>query len=116
MRKIKFKAWDTVEKRMIRMSEIEDNKLTYRELFSCAVSPRYILLQFIGLEGSEGNELCEGDIIEENKRFYVITYDAPKYYKACLCCSDPVVSSELDEGDNIVGNKFENPELLKKGE
>ena len=92
-----------------------------------------ILMQFTGLKDKNGKEIYEGDIVKRHEKysnnterdyFYVVEYGE----KNCSCCYGvygwyfkKIKGTEYDlSGDDIgfsnyevIGNKFENPELLK---
>jgi|SRR5687767_6231123 hypothetical protein len=55
-RKVKFKAWDTDSRLLMRLNSIDCNK---GELFK----KDHILLQFTGLLDKEGDEIYEMDIL-----------------------------------------------------
>jgi uncharacterized phage protein (TIGR01671 family) len=131
MRKIKFRVWDNEEKRMYidddRMMDVVNPTQLCEWDGSCTTN-KLTFLQFTGFKDNQGNDIYEGDIFGEmdgNKdrigeyEFHgVISYDSE------LGC----FVSELHNGgfmylyeflskyhtSEIIGNIYENPELIKK--
>jgi len=75
--------------------------------------------QFTGLKDMNGEGIYEGDIFEYGGRKYVVKFDKERagFYPfakgdGCGCCEDEVVRV-LDDCE-IIGNIFENPELLEE--
>jgi len=118
MRQIKFRAWDKENKKMHKVNMIDfiegeifvepqpknKSRLWFEE---CKDS---ILMQYTGLKDKNGEEIYEGDIIKKEwddeieevtwNEGYVEPFNF-SYYE------DP-------EGGEILGNIYENPELLDK--
>lgn len=67
-RKIKFKAWDTEHKLLMRLNSIDCNK---GEL----VKKNHILLQFTGLLDQEGEEIYDRDILLISLEKYVVFWN-----------------------------------------
>lgn len=67
-RKIKFKAWDTEHKLLMRLNSIECNK---GEL----VKKNHILLQFTGLYDQDGEEIYDRDIVLISLEKYVVFWN-----------------------------------------
>lgn len=120
MRIVKFKAWD------VEFKEMNSPELC-RDIFielsgycrTGAIKGNFILLQFTGLRDRNNNEIYEGDIVS----FY---YRGKKNVKAEIIWNPLGMWSLkwIDDGYinnfyinpnklTIIGNKYENPELLE---
>jgi len=108
-RVIKFRVWDSV---YLNWKNPED--YTYTELF---LDDKYIVQQFTGMIDEDGKDIYEGDIIFckvyygiEN-RIGIVDYFASSF----IVDWRNQIDDPLDEIPDIkvIGNIFENPELLK---
>ena len=70
-RKIKFKAWDTESRLLMRLNSIECLK---GEL----VKKEHILLQFTGLLDSDGEEIYDRDVLLIHYTKYLVFWDDEK--------------------------------------
>lgn len=130
-RVIKFRAWDKESHEMIELANPRiyygnGNKLVFGDNFHDdeidGVTKNYVLMQYTGLQDSQGREIYEGDIVEfsifpepeqETKRIR----DAIAFRGGCF-----VLSKRLDllggmpphRGIEVIGNVHENPDLLEK--
>ncbi len=128
MRQIKFRAWDPEANRGHKwifdgFAVSEDGKFLQnmheRGEYSGEYGDKIILMQFTGLLDKNSKEIYEGDIVEidfegskekgqiiwENKRSRFMWLDNR---------NDDYGIFEIDRhGRKIVGNIYENPELLK---
>jgi hypothetical protein len=101
MRQIKFRAWDTEEKRFVEWDELRDTNEFQMGLDN---DPIVILEQFTGLLDKNGKEIYEGDIVNG----YVVWY-----CDKTLMWSLPRRDDEsLLDSYEIIGNIHENPEKL----
>lgn len=127
MREIKFRAWDKDLKRWTNYSIDDDLLMFYDKHAECweadQEGERFILCQYTGLKNFNGKEIYEGDIVkaisfarwigavkysDENQAF--IFDDLDKKYRG----DSIVFMSQFDESFKILGNIYENPELLKE--
>jgi len=116
MREIKFRAWETRNNKMIYFEEDETGKedlQLIKEFFikieDCYYASEVELMQFTGLKDKNEKEIYEGDILgrEGWQNTKPIKWRLPAQF---------VLPIEFFKWE-IIGNKFENPELLcvKKG-
>lgn len=107
MREIKFRAWDGFQKKMF---DIKSLKLPHRE----DLSPEVYLMQFTGLLDKNGKEIYEGDILSiDNSNTEVCFYNGSFVVKDYFEGRPYDYLSHFDELDiKIIGNIYENPELL----
>lgn len=123
MREIKFRAWhhgggDTrVEPRMAYSSEFAPAKYFWESLDNEVFS--YELMQYTGLKDKNGKEIYEGDIINyfgktDAMHFGVCTTEVR--FDEHRCGFAPMswwVSQTNRDVLEVIGNIYENPELLK---
>lgn len=139
MSNIKFKVWSNDEKKFLE--GWETSQLVIRPLSGTvtdgATVPNVTLLQSTGLFDENHKEIFGGYIVEYNKNKYLVKYEIGSFMLIRLgyivdiydefkgCWNDDVYpisqlywNTESDEkyvnGLTIVGNIYENPELLEK--
>lgn len=133
-REIKFRAWDIEHKEMTGWIELlADKENDWHGLFTGRY-PKIELLQYTGLKDKNGKEIYEGDIIAHTDRPDICK--ARVYFEfGSFLCQDAhrriggqyvgvatlydLVGDPLYEGEEIpkdgwviIGNIYENPELL----
>ena len=113
---VKFRAWDSKNKSM--ESPCEDDELCdYIEgmISRCGEEN---LLQYTGIKDETGKELCRGDICHVetigNCEVEICSLFGTIFRRGCY--DYPVVEIIYKKGSfKVIGNKYENPELLEKG-
>jgi len=125
MRERKYRVWDKENKKFI-VPEIYKRhlKLTLNGLIRFLLSSDYELMDYIGRKDKNKKEIYEGDILQlyykEEKDGWptVVEWDGFSYYPfigGCGCCEtyfDRVLTNKKYTVE-VIGNKCENPELLK---
>ena len=126
MREINFRAWDKEHKEWASYS-IDDGLLMFYDKHAKSweidkEGKRFILCQYTGLKNFNGKEIYEGDIVravgfskwigvakysDKNQAFVFESID--KNYRGNI-----VFMSQFDKCFKILGNIYENPELLDK--
>ena len=119
MREIKFRAWDKHKKKMIDNVNVRRIPLGYLEDETCTggayADELYEFMQYIGLKDKNGKEIYEGDIL--HGEFYGYPIDCietftVKWHKADAGFLANYFNNAKCE---VIGNIFDNPELLERG-
>ena len=132
MREIKFRAWDKRSESMVSPDQVSDERIPVENTdVGFKLKTKFELMQFTGLKDKNGKEIYEGDILymkEKNFRFncegrVLVCWNNCEFYAK-------KIDGEVREDDEslgnynfkssfdieVIGNKFENPELLKTEE
>ena len=119
MREIKFRAWCETTKNIYQITDIDfsnymANGVCNGDWQEFSTSK---LLQYTGLKDKNGVEIYEGDIVKTKNSKYKVEYD-----KCCFWGIDGMGKYPIyqikhyimeDEIFKVIGNIYENPELLK---
>lgn len=120
MRDFKFRAWDKEKKAMLEPSSINwkngqlwvcdshgDNKIEYE-----LINPTAELMQYTSLKDKNKKEIYEGDIVRTQNE---TEYDTEPLDEAVYFGGGAFypVSTAPSEAWEVIGNIYENPELLK---
>ena len=127
MRNIKFRAWDTENKEMLKVQELDFEDTFYGGRLSIRVD-KYndyfdmedmILMQYTGLKDKNGKEIYEGDIVKSY--YYIPNQDGTegeRYTIKLIAFDETLCKYNIDMFENleVIGNVLDNPELLEEGE
>lgn len=122
LERFKFRAWDKNEKIMYDPRILDDSFINdegfYKSDGFVQTSPYFrnlILMQYTGHKDKNGVEIYEGDIIlgdwKDSSPMEVKWTD----YAGCGCCDNSIGWEGIFRGIKcaIVGNIYQNPELIK---
>ena len=126
MREIKFRAWDKENKKM----QSWDLLLLQQSLFQRLNSKTEVLMQFTGLLDKNGKEIYEGDVLKTVwhglEQIAVIEFMRAQFTAKFITASHPDFSHftpgrGMDamwwhKFSEVIGNMYENPELLEATE
>jgi hypothetical protein len=122
MRELKFRAWDKYHKIFrsnshihVFIQDFENNTIfkmnhadNYNNKDRDYNNDRIIIQQYTGIKDANSNEVYEGDILQDDDGYIdIVKYHEEGYYHA----------GDWDGGDftycKVIGNIYENPELLE---
>lgn len=130
MREIKFRGWDGETKRMYLWDELCGRSKTVPEAhpITCLYSHNddsWKVMQFTGFKDKSGREIYEGDLdsdynvvswCDKRNGWAMKVWNQPtKEIVLCHCYNcegDYELADDIDDIE-IIGNIYENPELLK---
>lgn len=117
-RKIKFRAWLPDKEKMLPPEKLHIDFAygTLGDLTAFACGLGLILTQYTGVEDRDGKEVYEGDILDMAPELeHSKLYDYVAFDSGCFYLVRAVNCQELSYGLShavIVGNIYENPELV----
>lgn len=141
MREIKFRAWDKENEQMHKEIEDLENNPNYiifttndemadeqpESFGDYLYSTRYEVMQYTGLKDIKGKDIYEGDILDGSyinpltkkvvKKYYQVAYENGCYN--AYAKNHPFGSTVLyfiNTKSEVIGNIYENPELLEHGD
>ena len=125
----RFRAWDKTDKKMYLVDEINFN---HGEFESIGVGITFLrgadkveLMQSTGLKDKNGKEIFEGDIITNGEEvvdvknhptlgFYTVVNGVERFFGSNISIKDFEKDvEEFSSVTEIIGNIYENPELLE---
>lgn len=125
MREIKFRAWDRFKQRWSNY-KINDGTVYFMDkntgVWYGSYNKRYKdfnLMQYTGLEDKNGKEIYEGDILFESfgERYYKVIFENGSFRAEFKGDFEEYSFDLIDvvaQGCEVVGNIYENPELMEE--
>lgn len=113
MREIKFRAWNKYKAFMIYDVDINSyGQVIKYECGQYAGSYDYPVMQYTGLKDKNGREIYEGDIVKyfRNEGYEFVTTRLGAHGIETQIGFYPFI--EIDGHVEVIGNIYENPELL----
>lgn len=127
MREIKFRAWHEQDKEMVYFKNEKLVKDVHQmQHLANLINGQYgdVLMQLTGLKDKNGVEIYDGDILKGSSKVFGATLGTLELsiYEDCECymhenhygwnvCGIPF-KDLVDDGLIVIGNIYENPELL----
>ena len=124
-REIKFRAWNTDDKEMHEVKSLYFGENDYQKVAEnlnkkgnhdsfYGKDGNSILMQFTGLKDKNGVKIFEGDLIKhETKQISVVNWSEGDWGWWMRSIKDWNPKTVFDSSkDEIIGNIYENPELL----
>ena len=130
-REIKFRAWDKKDTRMIvheqdfiplkvtNIGVLRLDATSEEEKWTIVSGDRFELMQYTGLKDCRGKEIYEGDIVSTKYsdtnhvvKYFGYNFYADGFYNSAFDCPGDLFSECDDEDIEVIGNIYENPELL----
>jgi len=111
-RDIKFRAWDGVTM-LNNVGVLPGIRYVHNDTTSWLLSNNF-LMQYTGLKDKNGVEIYEGDMCHFKNRYDGEYTNAIVYYKNGFYLDDGLHGIWDAEDCGVIGNIYENPELLKE--
>ena len=129
MRERKFRAWNKNFKKMYKIGQITLEKGTWnyepdnREYIGMSIpyQPSFVLMQYTGLKDKNGKEIYEGDIVYIKGETELLDIKGKVEYSDIfaqyIITNTKNIAYETEalgdyENIEVIGNEFDNPELL----
>ena len=116
MRELKFRAWDKKRK-----------ELVYFDLSLCNSESRIWfneqivdnnVMQYVGLKDKNGKEVYEGDIIKHivtiERNIFEVIYENGRFIARSPYIKHDLYFLTKNKDSEVIGNIFENPEILER--
>jgi|SRR3990167_7580597 len=123
MREIKFRAWDRLRNKMFQVNsaafypEMDSGTLFNHDndtiFIGNGTRDAVEIMQYVGLKDKNGREIYQDDLMRDlDNEICVVSWDKSGCWKFGLVWANNINSNEYE----VIGNIYENPELLKGGD
>ena len=111
MREIKFRTWCPIDKKMVKPWTIQE-AMSYK---GDNYHDEDTFMQYTGLKDKNGKEIYEGDVVRKHlqaidEKKWCIALEVDVHFDCYCDCT----SSDKHLSYEIIGNIYENPELLEE--
>ena len=121
MREIKFRAWDKENKEMLDIKDLHWDDCTREFSIRTTMYSDYfdvedmILMQYTGLKDKNRKEIYEGDIVKSYYYIDTTNGEQERYHQKEVKFNEISCEYNINAFENleVIGNIYENPELLK---
>lgn len=118
MREIKFRAWDKLNKDMFNVESINfQERRVYKDTVSYREFNDVEFIQYTGLKDKNGKEIYEGDIVILHNGKYKVIFNTEEA-RFVLRDDEFEINIPFTNNNNermeVLGNVYENPELIKE--
>jgi len=112
MREIKFRAWDKTREQMVDWLEVTDQFVLINQ--EACLPTNYVYMQYTGLTDRLGKDIYEGDIVSAMQPRWDYDPDAPREERRYIVEWENENSRFVNAWSDaeVIGNIYENPELL----
>jgi uncharacterized phage protein (TIGR01671 family) len=128
--RFKFRAWDKSQNKMYQVRGINfDNEDLWLKINETQIMGANLfeveLMQYTGLKDKNGTEIYEGDIVkytsELENGIFEVKYGNCRFYGLWIEANFMGITTDLfylgcSNELEVIGNIYENPELLEEGE
>ena len=120
MREIKFRVWDKLNKEMFDVEIINfQERRVYKDTVSYRKFEDIELIQYTELKDKNNKEIYEGDILSDgnNEKPYKVIFENGSFRAEFEGDFNEYSFDLIDvvaQGCEIIGNIYENPELIKE--
>ncbi len=112
-REIKFRAWDTERGEMVCLEDYVDHYWYYGDILN-PDSTLFEVMQYTGLKDKNGQEIYEGDILEEELISGKKEKFAVRFIEGSFVAESPdemYLLENIHELAEVIGSKSENPDM-----
>ena len=115
MREYKFRAWDNYHQEMINWEQYK-TELVSDDFINHGKGPLTIM-QYTGIKDINGKEVYEGDVysLRDGSRNYIVVWHDTSLIGNQIGTSSYAGLTYWQDGIEVLGNVFENPELAREG-